>query len=83
MDVHVGSLKVGSNFKRKAIKNDLRSYNDNDIWRTRYNSQLYTLYDKLDIVKVIKIRLGWLGYSFRTLELDPCRQLTLLKPEGI
>jgi hypothetical protein len=51
MDVHVGSLKVGSNFKRKAIKNDLRSYNDNGIWRTRYNSELYTLYDTLDSLK--------------------------------
>jgi hypothetical protein len=27
---------------------------DNGIWRTRYNSELYKLYDELDIVKVIK-----------------------------
>jgi hypothetical protein len=71
-------------FTRKAIKNDLRSYNDSGVWRTRYNSELYTLYDTLGIVKVIKIgRLVWLGYFFRMQELDPCRQLTLLKPEGI
>jgi len=41
------------------------------------------LYDELDIVKVIKIRrLRWLGHVFRMQELDPCRKLTLLKPEG-
>jgi hypothetical protein len=46
-------------FKRKAIKNDLRSSNDYGIWKTRYNSELYKLYDEQDIVKVIKIgRLG-------------------------
>jgi len=28
--------------------------NDNGMWRTRYINELYTLYDELDIVKVIK-----------------------------
>jgi hypothetical protein len=33
---------------------------------------------------VIKIgRPGWLGYLFRIQELDPCRKLTVLKPEDI
>lgn len=27
-------------------------------------------------------RQRWLGHLFRTQELDPCRQLTLFKPEG-
>jgi hypothetical protein len=32
---------------------------------------------------VIKIgRLRWLGHLFRMQELDPCRKLTLYKPEG-
>ena len=36
--------------------------NDNGIWRTRYNNELYTLYDELDIIKVTKTgRLRWLG----------------------
>ena len=26
------------------------------IWRTRYSNELYTLYDELDIVKMIKSR---------------------------
>jgi hypothetical protein len=27
-------------------------------------------------------RLRWLGHLFRTQVLDPCRKLTVLKPEG-
>jgi hypothetical protein len=39
--------------------------------------------DKLDIVKAIKLgRLRWLGQVFRMQEVDPCRKLTLHKPEG-
>ena len=54
----------------------------NDIWRTRYNNELYTIYDELHVVKVIKIgRLSWLGHLFRMQEMDPCRKLTVLKPE--
>jgi len=57
--------------------------NDNGIWRTRYNNEFYTLYDELDIVKVIKTgRFIWLGRLFGMHELDPCRKLNVLKPEG-
>jgi hypothetical protein len=38
---------------------------------------------ELDIVKVIKIgRLRWLRHFFRVQKLDPCRKVTLFKPEG-
>jgi hypothetical protein len=41
------------------------------------------LYDGLDIVKVTKIgTLRCLEHRFRKQELDPCRKLTVLKPEG-
>jgi hypothetical protein len=34
-------------------------------------------------VRVIKIgRLRWLGHLFRMQELDPCRKLTLYRPDG-
>jgi hypothetical protein len=57
--------------------------NDNRIWRTRYNNELYTLYDELDTVGVIKIeRLGWLGQPFRMQELDPYGTFTVRRPEG-
>jgi len=48
----------------------------------RYSSELYTSYDELNVVKVIKVGiLWWLGQLFRMQELDPCRRLTFLKPE--
>jgi hypothetical protein len=57
--------------------------NDNGIWRTRYNKLLCIPYNELDIVKVIKLRrLMWLGLLCRMQELDSCRKLTVLKPEG-
>jgi hypothetical protein len=53
------------------------------VWRTRCNSELYTLYDQLDTFWMIKVgRLRWLGHLFIMQELDPCRKLTQLKPEG-
>jgi len=50
--------------------------------QSRYSNEFYTLYDELDVVKVIQIRrLGWLGHLFRIQELDPCIKLTVLKPK--
>jgi hypothetical protein len=47
-----------------------------------YSDELYTLYDELDVVKVIKIGgMRWLGQLFRMQELDLSRKLTVLKPE--
>jgi len=49
--------------------------NDNGMWRTRYINELYTLYDELDIVKVIKTgRFSRLGRLFGMHELDTCKQ---------
>jgi hypothetical protein len=57
--------------------------NSNGVWRIRHNNELYTLYDELDIFKVIKMgRLRWLGHLFRMQELDPSSKLNLIKPEG-
>jgi hypothetical protein len=42
----------------------------------------FICYDEKDIVKVIKMEtLRWLGHLFRMQELDPCRRLTVRKPE--
>jgi len=53
--------------------------NDTGICRTRYNKAFYTLYDELDVVKVIKTgRMRWLGQLFRMQEVGPCRKLIVL-----
>ena len=52
--------------------------------KSRYNNELHTLYDELDIDKVIKTgRLRWLGHIFRMRDLDPSRRLTVLKAKGM
>jgi len=79
---------LSQNFSMKSNINEERTYpglpiNDNGLWRTRYRNELYKLNDQLDIVKVVKTRiLRWLGHVFRMKELNPCRKLTLFKPEG-
>ena len=40
--------KYAPNLWKKNIKNDLGPINDDGVWRTRYNNELYTLYDELD-----------------------------------
>jgi hypothetical protein len=51
----------------------------NGIWRTRYNNELYTLYNELDVVKVIKMGIfRWLGQLFTMQELEICKSLLFL-----
>ena len=42
-------------FKRRILRMIYGPANDNGIWRTGYNSELYTFCDELHIVKVIRI----------------------------
>jgi hypothetical protein len=55
---------------------------DNGTWRKRYY-KLYTLYDELGLVEVIKMeRLRWLGHLVSMQELDPSwKLLNPLNPE--
>jgi hypothetical protein len=41
-------------FERIMLRMIYVPINDNGIWRMMYNNKLYTLYDELDTVKVIK-----------------------------
>ena len=67
-------------FERRILRMIYSPVNNNSIWRTVYNNELYTLYDELDVVLVIKTgRLRWLAYLFRMKEIDTCRKLTVLK----
>jgi hypothetical protein len=58
-------------------------FNDNGILRTRYSSELCTLYSEPDVVKVAKTGiLRWLKTSLECKNWCPCRKLALLHPEG-
>jgi len=41
-------------FERRILRTIYSPINDTGKWRTRYNNEFYTLYDELDIAKVIK-----------------------------
>jgi hypothetical protein len=70
-------------FERRILRIICRPINKNSIWRSRHNHELYILYNEPDIVKVIKVgRLRKLGHPVRMQEQNPCRKLTLHKPEG-
>jgi len=43
-------------FERRILRVVYSPVNNNSIWRTRYNNELYTLYNELDVVLVIKNR---------------------------
>jgi hypothetical protein len=70
-------------FERRILRRIDGPINEGGMWRIRYNNELHKLYNEPDTVRVIKMgRLRWLGHLFRLQELDPCRKLTLHKPEG-
>jgi hypothetical protein len=70
-------------FKRRILRRIYSPINEGGIWRIRNKNELYKLYNELDVVRVIKIgRLRWVGHLFGVQEGDPCRKLTLHKPEG-
>jgi hypothetical protein len=71
-------------FERKILRMIYGHINVNGRWRTKYNSELYTLHDELDAVKMIKIGiLRCMRHAFRMQELDPCRKLTILKQKAL
>jgi hypothetical protein len=53
-DTDIFLLKEGWKYAQNLWKENIGMIygpiNDNDIWRTRYNNELYTLYDTLDTV---------------------------------
>jgi hypothetical protein len=70
-------------FERRILRRIYGPVKENDIWKLRYNHELYKLYNELDTVKVIKVgRLRWLGHLYRTQAQNPCRKSTLHKPDG-
>jgi hypothetical protein len=70
-------------FERKILQKAYGWNNENGNWRSRYNHELYQLYEDSKIIKVIKTeRLRWLGHLYRANETDPCRKVTFTKIEG-
>jgi hypothetical protein len=45
--------------ERRMLRMIYGPNNEDGIWRTRYNNELFMLYEKLDIVKLIQLGRLW------------------------
>ncbi|CAK1591299.1 unnamed protein product [Parnassius mnemosyne] len=53
-------------FERKILRRIFGAVMENERWRTRYNHELYQMYDEPNVIKTIKIgRLRWAGHVLR------------------
>jgi len=75
-------LRLGV-FERKILRRVYGPTCEGVIWKSKYNEELYRLYDETDLVTTIRItRLRWAGYIVRMQDKLPCQKITLDKPEG-
>jgi hypothetical protein len=70
-------------FKRKILRRIYGPICERAVWRSRYNEELYRLYDETDLVTTVRItRLRWAGHIVRMQDNLPCKKITLDKPEA-
>jgi hypothetical protein len=67
-------------FERKILRRIYGPICEEATWRSRFNEELYHLYDEADLVTTIKVR--WVGQIIRMQDHLPCKKITLDKPEG-
>jgi hypothetical protein len=70
-------------FEKKILRRIYGPICEEPTWRSRYNEELYRLYDEIDLVTTIKItRLRWAGHIVRMQDNLPFKKITMDKPEG-
>jgi len=70
-------------FERKILRRIYGPICEGAAWRSRYNEELYRLYDETDLVTTFRvIKLRWAGHIVRKRGNLPCKKITLDKPEG-
>jgi hypothetical protein len=72
-------------FERKILRRIYGPLCEGATWRSRYNGELYRLYDEIGLVTAIRIsRLRWAGHIVRMEDNLPCKKITLIsrKVEG-
>jgi hypothetical protein len=74
-------LRLGV-FERKILRRIYGPICEGATWRSRYNAELYRLYDETDLVTVRITRLRWVGHIVRMQDNLQCKKVTLDKPEG-
>jgi len=74
-------LRLGV-FERKILRRIYGLICEEVVWRSRYNEELYRLFDETDLVTIKITRLRWAGHVTRMQDNLPCKKITLDKPEG-
>ena len=70
-------LRLGD-FERKILRRIYGPICEEVVWISRYNEELYRLYDEADLVTTDKItRLRWAGHVTRMQDNLPCKKITL------
>ena len=69
-------------FERKILRTIYGPFCDRGEWRIQWNQELYDIYDDIDVVKRIKIRLRWLGHVARMDSFNPVRKVFESEPGG-
>ena len=72
-------LRLGV-LERKMLRRVYGPICEGATWRSRYNEELYRLYDETDLVTTTRLR--WAGHIVRMQDNLPCKKITLDKPEG-
>jgi histone acetyltransferase (RNA polymerase elongator complex component) len=69
--------------ERKILRRFYGLICEEAAWKSKYNEELYRLYDEIDLVTTIKItRLRWARHIARMQDNIPCQKITLDKLEG-
>ena len=70
-------------FERKILRRIYGTICEGVTWRSRYNEELYRLYDETDLVTTIRVtKLRWAGHIVPMQDNVPCKKIILDKPEG-
>ena len=64
-------------FERKVLRKIYGPTQEADIWRVKYNSELYDLYNEPEIIKIVKAER--MGHLCRMEEGNICKQVTFYK----
>jgi hypothetical protein len=75
-------LRLGV-FERKILRRIYGPICEGATWRSRYNEELYCLYDETDLGTTVRItRLRWAVHIVRMQDNQLCKKITLDKVEG-
>ena len=70
-------------FERKMLRRILGPVCEEGQWRSRYNGELYEMYEDITVLQRIKLaRLRWAGHVVRMEPDDPARKVFLGRPQG-